>query len=172
MRNFKKWMLATTLISGSTTVLSSCVAETDNPAPANPEVDQDVMNKRITDGNYDKSLAVKCINGTFVGKKTENIISYKGIPFVGQQPLGNLRWKAPVEFTSDNGVYEAYNYGKAPVQSPGDPSTEYGTSENCLYLNIWKTDEADSASSASCTCPTCLTARTTRMHRTWDSWIR
>ena len=142
MRNFKKWMLAATLISGSTTVLSSCVAETDNPAPANPEVDQDVMNKRITDGNYDKSLAVKCINGTFVGKKTENIISYKGIPFVGQQPLGNLRWKAPVEFTSDNGVYEAYNYGKAPVQSPGDPSTEYGTSENCLYLNIWKTDEA------------------------------
>ena len=142
MRNFKKWMLATTLISGSTTVLSSCVAETDNPAPANPEVNQDVMNKRITDGNYDKSLAVKCINGTFVGKKTENIISYKGIPFVGQQPLGNLRWKAPVEFTSDNGVYEAYNYGKAPVQSPGDPSTEYGTSENCLYLNIWKTDEA------------------------------
>ena len=26
-------------------------------------------NKRITDGNYDKSLAVKCVNGTFVGKK-------------------------------------------------------------------------------------------------------
>ena len=25
-------------------------------------------NKRITDGNYDKSLAVKCVNGTFVGK--------------------------------------------------------------------------------------------------------
>ena len=28
-------------------------------------------NKRITDGNYDKSLAVKCINGTYVGKKTD-----------------------------------------------------------------------------------------------------
>ena len=26
-------------------------------------------NHEITDGNYDKSLAVKCINGTFVGKK-------------------------------------------------------------------------------------------------------
>ena len=26
------------------------------------------VNKRITDGSYDKSLAVKCINGTFVGK--------------------------------------------------------------------------------------------------------
>ena len=28
-------------------------------------------NKKITDDNYDKSLAVKCINGTFVGKKTD-----------------------------------------------------------------------------------------------------
>ena len=31
-------------------------------------------NHPITDGNYDKSLAVKCINGTFVGRKKENII--------------------------------------------------------------------------------------------------
>ena len=27
-------------------------------------------NKPITDGSYDQSLAVKCINGTFVGRKT------------------------------------------------------------------------------------------------------
>ena len=45
-------------------------------------------NKKITDDNYDRSLAVKCFNGTFVGKKTENIIAYKGIPFVGKQPVG------------------------------------------------------------------------------------
>lgn len=38
-------------------------------------------NKKITDDSYDKSLAVKCVNGTFVGKKTENVIAYKGIPF-------------------------------------------------------------------------------------------
>ncbi len=41
-------------------------------------------NHKITDGNYDKSLAVKCINGTFVGKKSDGIISYRGIPFVGK----------------------------------------------------------------------------------------
>ena len=50
-------------------------------------------NKKITNGNYDPSLAVKCINGTFVGMKTENVIGYKGIPFVGKQPVGDLRWK-------------------------------------------------------------------------------
>ena len=62
-------------------------------------------NKPITDGSYDKSLAVKCINGTFVGKKHDGIIAYKGIPFVGRQPVGELRWKAPVDVVPDDGVY-------------------------------------------------------------------
>ena len=44
----------------------------------------EIINKQITDGNYDQSLAVKCINGTFVGKKSEQVITYKGIPFVDQ----------------------------------------------------------------------------------------
>ena len=61
---------------------------------------QNTQNKPIIGGNYDKSLSVKCINGTFVGTKTENIISYKGIPFVGKQPVGDLRWKAPVDVTA------------------------------------------------------------------------
>lgn len=60
------------------------------------------MNIKITDGHYDQSLAVKCINGTFVGKKSENVITYKGIPFVDKQPVGDLRWKAPVEYTPND----------------------------------------------------------------------
>ena len=99
-------------------------------------------NRPITDGNYDKSLAVKCVNGTFVGKRTDDIIAYKGIPFVGQQPIGNLRWKAPVDVTPDNGVYEAYFYGKSPVQSPGDPAALYPMGEDCLYLNLWRREES------------------------------
>ncbi|MBR6711719.1 MAG: carboxylesterase family protein [Selenomonadaceae bacterium] len=100
-------------------------------------------NKRITDGNYDKSLAVKCVNGTFVGKKTENIISYRGIPFVGKQPVGELRWKAPVDVVPDDGVYEAYHNAKSAY---GNENFEIGSlfylSEDCLYLNVWKADEA------------------------------
>ena len=42
-------------------------------------MEQNLVNQKITDGNFDQSLAVKCINGTFVGKKADNIISYKGI---------------------------------------------------------------------------------------------
>ena len=141
----KKFMMAATLVCGSAMALSSCSSEEDNPVPTEPVIEQDVVNKKITDGNYDKTLAVKCVNGTFVGKKAENIISYKGIPFVGQQPVGSLRWKAPVDVTPSNDVYEAYNYCKAPVQAPGDPAVEVGTSEDCLYLNLWKADDATTA---------------------------
>ena len=61
-------------------------------------------NKRIVGDDYDKSLAVKCLNGTFVGKKTDNVIAYRGIPFVARQPVGDLRWKAPVEYVPDDGI--------------------------------------------------------------------
>ena len=37
-------------------------------------------NKRITDADYDRTLAVKCINGIFVGRKTENIAGFGGDP--------------------------------------------------------------------------------------------
>jgi para-nitrobenzyl esterase len=84
---------------------------------------------KITDGNYDQSLAVKCINGTFVGKKEENVISYKGIPFVDKQPVGELRWKAPVKYTPDNNVYEAYQFEKMSVQ---DLSITDYQGEDCL----------------------------------------
>ena len=95
-------------------------------------------NQKITDGNYDQSLAVKCINGTFVGKKKDNVIAYKGIPFVGKQPVGELRWKAPVDVVPDEGIYEAYYYGKSPFQADGDPCSLYVMGEDCLYLNVWK----------------------------------
>ncbi len=101
-------------------------------------------NKRISTGSYDQSLAVKCVNGTFVGRKNEGVIAYKGIPFVGRQPVGELRWKTPMDVVPDDGVYEAYYNGKAPVQDGGlyEPASLYVQGEDCLYLNVWKAAEA------------------------------
>ena len=98
----------------------------------------EMMNKQITDGHYDQSLAVKCINGTFIGKKSENVITYKGIPFVDKQPVGELRWKAPVDVTPNDGIYEAYNYAKLSCQ---DLSITDYQGEDCLYLNVFKADD-------------------------------
>ena len=100
-------------------------------------------NKQITDGNYDQSLAVKCINGTFVGRNTENITVFRGIPYVGKQPVGELRWKAPVDIVPNDGIYEAYYNAKSAY---GNATLEVGSiyywDEDCLYLNVFKADEA------------------------------
>ena len=99
-------------------------------------------NHPITNGQYDPSVAVKCINGTFVGRKTENITVFRGIPYVGKQPVGDLRWKAPVDVVPNDGVYEAYYNAKSAY---GNASFEVGSmyywDENCLYLNVFKSDD-------------------------------
>lgn len=108
-------------------------------------------NKKIADGNYDKSLAVKCVNGTFVGRNNDGVIAYKGIPFVGRQPVGELRWKAPVDVVPDDGIYEAYYFGKSCPQKEAisEGASLYVQGEDCLYLNVWKADEKSSDGSKS-----------------------
>ena len=100
-------------------------------------------NRKITDSDYDRSLAVKCTNGTYVGRRTENIIAYKGIPYVGVQPVGDYRWKAPVDAVSDDGVYEAYYNAKSAPQKEdiSEGASLYCQGEDCLYLNIWRAED-------------------------------
>ena len=102
-------------------------------------------NRQITDGRYDKALAVKCVNGTFVGKKAEGVITYRGIPFVGKQPVGEYRWKAPVDFGPDDGVYEAYYNAKSAYQmlEATEAASLFYHGEDCLYLNIWTAGNED-----------------------------
>ena len=152
----KNWVLAATLIICTVTmVFTSCTDNADNAVaePEQPLSDKEMLmtqygeNKKITDGNYDKSLAVKCINGTFVGKRSGGIVAYKGIPFVGQQPVGELRWKAPVDYVADESVYEAFYNAKSPYQreEPSEKASLYVQGEDCLYLNIWKAEGSSAA---------------------------
>ena len=150
-KNYQRILAAILILCGATAMYTSCSDAIDNPVTENDPLAEEKAelraqygeNKKITDGNYDKSLAVKCINGTFVGKKTDNIVAFKGIPFVGQQPVGNLRWKAPVDVVPDDGVYEAYYNAKSARQreSSSEVASLYYQSEDCLYLNVWSADE-------------------------------
>ena len=94
-------------------------------------------NKEIT-GDYDKDLSATCNNGIFVGKKNGNVLSFKGIPYA-KPPIGNLRWKEPVLAEDNNKIYEAYYFGKSPIQKVSNEQlgSFYPQSEDCLYLNIW-----------------------------------
>ena len=96
-------------------------------------------------GKYDESLAVKCHNGIFLGKKNGNILSWKGIPFA-KPPIGNLRWKAPVPLPKSNAVRTAYYFGPSCVQTKifSEQASLYHQSEDCLYLNVW-VNESDTS---------------------------
>ncbi len=77
-------------------------------------------NKEITDGKYDKALAVKCTNGTFVGQKIEKdtIKTWRGIPF-GKI---NARFEAATEPDKSDKIYEALYFGKSCLQNPNEES--------------------------------------------------
>ena len=94
-------------------------------------------NKEIK-GEYEKDLSVTCHNGIFVGLKKNDVLSFKGIPYA-KPPIGNLRWKSPVLAEDSNKVYQAYYFGKSPIQTewPSEVGSYYPISEDCLTLNIW-----------------------------------
>ncbi len=94
------------------------------------------LNSEIT-GEYDETLAVKCVNGTFVGTEENGVASWLGIPYA-KPPVGGRRFKAPEYVDAGEGVFEARYYGKGAFGSTGYPDCiQKLCSEDCLYLNIW-----------------------------------
>ena len=49
----------------------------------------------------------------------------------GQQPVGELRWKAPVDVVPDDGVYEAY------YNSVKDVPLLYNSAKDISHLYMW-----------------------------------
>ncbi len=82
---------------------------------------------------------------------------FAGLPYA-KPPVGDLRWKEPLEMDGWNGVYEAYRFKplamqkqnpkivtrlfNAYIHSPGDRTDFAPVSEDCLYLNIWRPSDA------------------------------
>ena len=94
-------------------------------------------NKEIK-GEYNKNLSITCDNGIFVGIKKDNVLSFKGIPYA-KPPVGNLRWKEPIIAENSSKVFQAYHFGKSPIQTEisSELGSYYPKSEDCLTLNIW-----------------------------------
>ncbi|HRO61672.1 MAG TPA: carboxylesterase family protein [Burkholderiaceae bacterium] len=89
-----------------------------------------------------------------VNDQANRILSWKGIPFA-RPPVGDLRWKAPVEPEPWSGRLASQEFGNACIQNgriygPGANNTYDETiadtlntpvgSEDCLTLNIWRPD--------------------------------
>ena len=85
------------------------------------------------------------VNGAVAGliDAPDEAISWKGIPYAAP-PVGELRWKAPRDPASWEGVLDASRSKDPCTQHGGTPDwvqleTVTG-SEDCLYLNIWRPD--------------------------------
>jgi len=83
---------------------------------------------------------VKTANGVLestVAPK-DGVRFFRGIPFAAP-PVGDLRWKAPQPVKNWSGVRNANEFGARCMQRAGGDywSRSSGTSEDCLYLNVW-----------------------------------
>lgn len=105
--------------------------------PTDPAYDVRYGENKPVAGNFSREFAVKCVNGTFVGKEIDGVLEFKGIPFVAEQPTGKNRWKAPVPYKADDGIYEAFYFGRHPLQNMSK-SRDYVEGEDCLHLNVFK----------------------------------
>lgn len=85
-------------------------------------------------------LRIKTANGLVEGVlEKSGIRSFKGLPFAAP-PVGDLRWKEPQPVKAWTGVLKADKFGPRAMQTAifGDMMfRSNGTSENCLYLNVW-----------------------------------
>ncbi|MBV8732999.1 MAG: carboxylesterase family protein [Acidobacteriia bacterium] len=92
------------------------------------------------DGFVSPTKVVHTTEGRVLGFSDGKVDRFLGIPYA-TPPIGDLRWKAPVEASGWQGVRDAIQQGSQCVQANGDGS------EDCLYLNIYRpagTEHGDS----------------------------
>jgi len=95
-------------------------------------------------GQSATSPRVNTHNGIVEGTEQSGLRSFKGIPYAAP-PVGDLRWKEPQPAANWQGNRPATQFGARCMQGNiyGDMVFRAaGTSEDCLYLNVWTPKDA------------------------------
>lgn len=83
---------------------------------------------------------ISTASGIVRGVKEGDVEIFRGIPFAAP-PVGEFRWSPPQPVTPWEGVRDAREFGPTCAQAgwgSGPGTIAQGSSEDCLYLNVWK----------------------------------
>ena len=99
----------------------------------------------VTISAQESAPKVKTELGVIRGVHEDGVASFKGIPFAAP-PVGEFRWRSPQPLSPWEGELDATEFGANCAQSGwgGALGTiSDGSSEDCLYLNVWKPADAN-----------------------------
>ncbi len=83
---------------------------------------------------------IRTNSGMIRGVNEGDVDIFRGIPYAAP-PVGEFRWRPPQPVASWEGIRDAIEFGATCAQAgwgaaPG--SIQQGSSEDCLFLNIWR----------------------------------
>ncbi|WP_037494597.1 carboxylesterase/lipase family protein [Sphingobacterium deserti] len=86
---------------------------------------------------------INTVSGRLQGSHEGNVEVFRGIPYAAP-PVGDLRWRAPQPVSAWEGIRDASKFCDECAQFTWpyhEEKIKENTSEDCLYLNLWRPAE-------------------------------